>query len=587
MKSPITLVCVAASVLSASLSAQVTIVKGVAPSGFVRSMNNNNNSLALTPDGAIWAVVYVVDKAGTNGHLELRRSLTHGNIWLSGTYPLPNNTSHNNHHNNSGCIVAGRDGDKLHVTWADRTANASYWSAMYQVFNTNTLKWVGTPKLLAKGYGANNQFWPVDIAMTAKGTLAVCISGHRAGGLGLGPWDCGLAVKPRGGSFNTTLLNLRKGGASYSQNASIVSVDETIHCCMKNSTGGYGICYRAYDTEGKKWNQASQVFVGPNNNAGIAAGNKSAIAADRDGGLYVIYCTGSSSAPRTLRLAYAAPGKGGSNADWKDFHIIKNTQTIGTNYRKVAAGKYGYPQIQGGNSNTFNYTLASAAGGNVFAVYSKSFETFASLYVQGFNKGSSVLPEVKISGATKPYSFEWITGIRNGDHSYSAAWLSFGKTDAPSPNNGTYPNGQVDFWRLGSNSIARSVALGTGCQGKLAKRPRVHAYDTLPTLGTTFKIQLDRFPASANFFLAIGTSILLPPLNLGFMYSPTCDLNNTFPLIVPLQVPSSGVMTIPWNVPNDPNLIGARVYAQCLVVSPGSTPGNVVTTNSLCVILGT
>ena len=59
------------------------------------------------------------------------------------------------------------------------------------------------------------------------------------------------------------------------------------------------------------------------------------------------------------------------------------------------------------------------------------------------------------------------------------------------------------------------------------------------------------------------------------------------PLIVPLQVPSSGVMTVPWNVPNDPKLIGARVYVQCLVISPGSTPGNAVTTNSLCVILGT
>ena len=85
---------------SGIVSAQVTIVKGAASNGLARTMNNNDNSFAYTADGAMWAVLYDVDATGQGGHLELRRSATHGVTWF-GTYPLPNNTSHNNHHNNS------------------------------------------------------------------------------------------------------------------------------------------------------------------------------------------------------------------------------------------------------------------------------------------------------------------------------------------------------------------------------------------------------------------------------------------------------------------------------------------------------
>ena len=219
-------------------------------------------------------------------------------------------------------------------------------------------------------------------------------------------------------------------------------------------------------------------------------------------------------------------------------------------------------------------------------VYSKAFETFTNLYFRQYKDGVSVLPEIKLSpSGSKPYSYEWITGLRNGDFASLSTWLAFGQTNAPAPNNGTYPNGQVDFWKAGSG-IARTISFGTGCQGTLTKRPRVHARDSRPALGAGFKLTLDRFPATANFFLAIGTQILNPPLNLGFMGAPTCELNINFPLIVGLQMPSSGTMTVPWTVPNNNNLIGVSVFAQCLVIAPGSTPGNVVTTNALTVVMG-
>ena len=53
-----------ALIVAVPVSAQVTIVKGAASSGLARSMNNNSNALALTPDGAMWAVVYLADSAG-------------------------------------------------------------------------------------------------------------------------------------------------------------------------------------------------------------------------------------------------------------------------------------------------------------------------------------------------------------------------------------------------------------------------------------------------------------------------------------------------------------------------------------------
>ncbi len=576
------LVCV-----SGGLIAQTTVVKGAAPSGLVRNMNNGNNSSAVTIDGMVWTIIYEADSQGTKGHLSLRRSIAQGDLWLAvDDYPLPNNTSHNNHHNNSGCVVPGRDGISLHVTWADKTANALYWSAMYQVFDTRTRSFRGAPQLLAAGTGANNQFWPVDIAMTPKGTVAVCISGHRRGGLGLGIWDCGLAIRKPGGSFNTTLLNLRSGGGSYSQNASIVAVDERIHCNMKNAVGAYGITYRSYDTEKNAWDQSTQVAVGPSNNSGIAAGNKSVIAADDQGGLYVLYVTGNTTAPRTLRMAYAKPGTGSLNSDWSDIHVIPHTTTIGTNHRGVATNSGAYPLLQGGNTTYRNYSLSPTAGGGMTVVYSKPFEAFANLYVQEFRAGASVLPEVKLSAAgTKPYAFEWVSGLRNGDQSYVAAWTSYGKTDAPTPFNGPYPNGQVDYWRMGG-AIARSIAYGTGCQGQLSKLPRVHARGSRPSLGKLFQLELDRFPGSANFFLAVGVTPALPPLNLAIMGAPDCELNTTYPLIVSGAVNSSGELKVSWNVPNDRALLGAAVYCQCLVLVPGSAPGGVVTTNALCVVLG-
>jgi hypothetical protein len=572
--------------LAVVVAAQSTVVAGAKPSGLARSMNNNNSSLAMTADGAMWAVVYTTDSTGAaGGHLSLRRSTDHGKTWPN-SYPLPNNKSHNFHHNNSGNIVAGRDCNILHVSWGDKSANASYWSCMYQAFDIATLKWVGIPVVVAKGSSANNQFWPVDIDVTPKGTVVICVSGHRSGGLGLGSWDCGLTIKKRSDTtFSTPLKNVRSGGAPYSQNACITAVDEVIHCCMKNNQGLYGIAYRAYDTETNSWLQTTQVMVGPNNNQNpnINAGNKSVIAADSKGGLYVLYITGGPTPNnKTMRLSYAKPGTGSKNADWTDIKIIPHTATGGTNHRNVATNNGAYPVIQGQNTTYRNYSLAVAADDLVSVVYSKAFEVFQHLYIRSYKDGKAVLPELRLNSASaKPYSFEWITGLRNGSSSGAAHWLIYGRTDLPSPG-GSYPNGKVELWTMGS-SWGRTVAFGTGCQGKLASTPRMRANDSRPITNTKYTLHFDRFPNSGKFFLAIGTKC--SPLDLAFMGAPGCKLDIDFPIIVSLAVDNTGKLSIPWSVPNDSKLIGARFYAQSLAAAPGTNPAGAVTSNAITIIV--
>jgi len=578
-------VCLSVFGVAVAVSAQSTIVTGAAPSGLARAMNNNDSSLAMTADGTMWAVVYTTDKTGTaGGHLSLRRSTDEGKTWPN-SYPLPNNKSHNFHHNNSGNIVAGRDCNILHVSWADKSANASYWSCLYQAFDVATLKWVGSPAAVSAGYSANNQFWPVDIDVTPKGTVAICVSGHRSGGLGLGSWDCGLAVKKISDTKFSALKNLRGGGQSYSQNAGITAVDEVIHCCMKNNQGLYGIAYRAYDTVQNKWLQAVQVMVGPNNNQNpnITAGNKSVIAADSKGGLYVLYITGTSSNNnKTMRLAYAKPGTGSSNTDWSDFKVIPHTATVGTNHRNVATNNGAYPTIQGGNTTYRNYSLAVAAGDLVTVIYSKAFETFQHIYVRSFKDGKAVLPELRLSpSAAVPYSFEWICGLRNGASSGAAHWLIYGKTDLPSPG-GSYPNGKVELWTIGSSS-GRTVSFGTGCQGNLANTPRMHANTSRPITNTTYTLHFDRYPNSAKFFLAIGTKC--SPLDLAFMGAAGCRLDIEFPIIVSLAVGSTGSLSVPWSVPNTSSLVGQKFYAQSLVAAPGANPAGAVTSNAVAIVV--
>lgn len=581
----------AACLFSTGLSAQSLVSIGIPTSGLARTMNNNNNCIAETPDGAMWTVVYDVDLTGSNGRLVLKRSTDNGTTWSTGVN-LPNFKGHNHQHNNSGCIVAGRRPDRLHVAWADKEAS-TVWSAQYQEFDTSTQTWIGTPTLLAQGTGSNNQFWPVDIGVTEKGTVVVCISGHRSGGLGLGSWDCGLAVKKPGGSFNSTLYNLRQGGASYSQNASIAIHGEVVHTCMKNATGGYGICYRAYDTETDSWLQASQVAVGPSNNSGIAAGNKSVIAVDSGGGIYVLYVTGNSTAARTLRLAYAPPGKGSLNGDWQDISVIANTATVGQNYRNVASTASGYPILQGGNTTYRNYSLSAGtmSGGlnnAVVVAYSKPFEDFSKLYTQVFAGGVQTIPEIQVSSPTNvyPLQFEWVTGLRQGDRGSEPAFVTYGKTDAAAPNNGPYANGQVAFWRIGTPDGGRTVAFGVACQGSLNEAPRIQAKSARPRIGQTYTMSLDRFPASTNLFLALGTKPYAPGIDLGIMGAPGCTLDIDVPLVVGLKADSSGQVSLPTQIANDTKLIGVTVYTQSLCAAPGANAGGLLTSNALMLQIG-
>ena len=186
------------TVVGAQLSGPPTIIKGTAPGGDVRSMSNNQNSLASLADGSLAAVIYKQSTATTGGHLALGIS-TDFMKWTF--YPLPHNTGHRVHEWESGVLCAGHKCDVLHVGWSDRSVGGVYHSAWYQTFSTSTRKWVGAPVRIAAANASLKQSVQVrDITVTPLDTVAIAYGVGATGGLGMGADECAIRIRKKGQS---------------------------------------------------------------------------------------------------------------------------------------------------------------------------------------------------------------------------------------------------------------------------------------------------------------------------------------------------------------------------------------------------
>jgi hypothetical protein len=589
MAIPIRLSLVAAATLTTVLGAQLpgppTIMRGTAPNGDVRSMSNNQNSLASLADGSLAAVIYKQSTATTGGHLTLGIS-TDFIKWTF--YSLPHNTGHRVHEWESGVLCAGHKCDVLHVGWSDRSVGGVYHSAWYQTFSTSTRKWIGAPVRIAAANASLKQSVQVrDITVTPLDTVAIAYGIGATGGLGMGAYECAIRVRKKGQSSFSAQYAMRSGGLSWSREASIVASGEVIHCAFKNQKGDGGIAYRSFDTTTLKWQQASQVMVGPNNNGtrgidGINAGNKALISKDTRGGLYIMYVTGSTGGLKSnnkMRMAYAKPGTGSNNADWKDLEVMPHTTTLGKNPRGVGKTDPSYPMMQGGDTSCTYYTLAPGFQGSMIIVYSKPWEDFQNMYLQIWQYGINFpMPTKEIAFWTgnEPFDFERLGGMRSTFSIGHAVWVVYGKNDKPTA--GQAPNGWVRLW-ASSYSTGRTISFGTGCKGRLPKIPRMHADEQFAQLSLPYWMEFEDFPANANFFLVLGTKCVRTDLTL--MGAPGCELNIDFPIAVPLKVNAAGTLMLTWNVPNDSNLIGQYFFTQSWVVSPVANALLAVTTNAL------
>ena len=576
------------------ITAQVnppTVIQGTAPTGDVHSMTNNQNSAATLGNGDVAAVVYRQTSDTKGGHLAL--AVTKDPLTWTDYYPLPNNFWHRAHEWNSGVMCASRDCDILHVGWADLVLNSSYLCAYYQDFNATTRKWIGTPTRIATADHTKKQgVFTRDIAVTNRGTLAIAVGVGPNGGQGMGPWDCGLLIKKAGAKSFSKLYPMRNGGYPESREASIVVIEEIVHCAFKSSKGAGGMAYRSFDTTTMTWQQSTQVMVGPNHNGingvdGINAGNKGMITADTMGGLYIMYLSGSNGgvvANNKMRMAYAKNGTGSKNSDWKDCGILDHNLTLGKNPRGVTNPDPAYPILQGGDTDYYYYTVAPGIQDAVFVFYSKPWEDFQHKYMQiwlhGVNQKWFGGQEIQFWNDTAPLVFERLGALRNTSSLGHAVWLSYGKTDAPI--NGLAPNGIVRLWAVTTN-LGRTASFGTGCSGANGQVPRMRANSTnLPQLGNRYQIDIDRMPSQAMFTLLLGFQC--QKLNLGFMGAGACDLHTDYPVVYPLQASANGDFSLQWPIPNDPTLIGLHLLSQS-VVFDYSAPGNVTVTNALRTII--
>ena len=571
-----------------------TVIKGTGPSGDVHSMTNNQNSLATLANGEVAALVYRQTSTTSGGHLTLAWSKD-GMAW-SDYYPLPNNTGHRMHEWNSGIMCAGRECDIVHVGWSDRSLGGTYHSVYYQTFNVMTRQWVGTPTRIATADAAKQQgVFSRDIAITPRGTVVIAVGVGANGGQGMGAWDCGLLVKKAGSATFSSLFPMRNasisGSLPWSREASIVLTDEVTHCAFKSLKGAGGMAYRSLDTETMAWQRPVEVMVGPAGNGikglnGINAGNKGMITVDTSGGLYITYITGSKgglSNNNKMRMAYASSGTGGKNSDWSDLEILAHNDTVGSNSRGVGTSDPAYPQLQGGDTDYYNYTVCPGLGNAVFVVYSKPWEDFQNKYMQIWLDGvNQPFPtkEIQYWADTEPYVFERLGAMRNSGSLGHGAWIVYGKNDKPTP--GQAPNGWVRMW-LVTTTVGRTISYGTGCPGLGGITPRMRANPlNAPQIGVQYQLDIDRLPSRAFFTLMLGFNC--QKLNLGFLGAPACHVDTDYPAVYPLQANAAGELQLAWVIPNSLSMVGLHLISQC-VVFDYTAPGSVTTTNALRTII--
>lgn len=586
-------------ILAVSLAAQITtppvVIKGAAPSAEVWAPRNNQTCTASLADGSIAALGYKQDSSSSGGRLYLWLSRDGGRKYPF-QYPLPQGGGHQVHDPYSATLTAGRACNHLHVFWSDRSVGGTLLSAYYQLFDTSAGKWVGQPSLLAQASSSSGaEFRVADCNQSESGTLVVAIETGAQGGLGMGAHECGLMVKKRGAAGFSALQPFRSSGApAWAKAMSIDCADEIVHCSAKSQSGGGGIVYRSFDTVSMQWQQSAPVPIGPNNNgiaplSGIDASNRSVLAADTAGNVYVLYSTGSQNGLQNnnkLRLAYAQKGKGGSNQDWSDIEILSHNAAVGANPRQLQVGDAAYPQLRGGDTDPGYYTLAPGIDGSMGVIYSKPWETFKSMYVQVYQWGKVVIltptgvKEIDFWPDTEPYIFERLCGMRAGHSVGMGGWLVYSHTDTLGSVQA--PQGMLRMWLL-TFSTGRSISFGVGCQGQARAAPRIHANRQFPQIGFNYYLSGDRFSPLANFLLMGGTKC--QHIDLGFLGAAGCALEIDFPVLIAQQANFNGQYSATFLIPNQSSLIDESVFMQCFVFDRSANSFGAITSNALRAIL--
>lgn len=132
--------------------------------------------------------------------------------------------------------------------------------------------------------------------------------------------------------------------------------------------------------------------------------------------------------------------------------------------------------------------------------------------------------------------------------------------------------------------VAGSVPSFAGGDGTV---PPSLTLDARPVLGTVPNLVTTGVAPATQFTLVVlGFAAVAPGLDLGVFGMPGC-FQHVQPAVTNGGFFASGVARTPLGIPNQPSLMGLNLRAQSAPFQPGENPAGILTTNAVCVRIGT
>ncbi|MDP6423323.1 MAG: hypothetical protein QGG14_01160 [Planctomycetota bacterium] len=561
---------------------QATINSTTSEPEVARSMLANQKGLAITADGRLWSLVYWSDgswKASNPNKLDPQRNLSRhllvcmskdgGKSWSRISEARTTGEGY-------GSLVVDPDGYTLHIVWyawnGKKTTANWYNSVFYAPYDTRRGQWIGSDQVLVAGSDPRTQTYSLpDIAITTSGVIGVvfvCARGVPTGWVGAGgSWNAGLLWFKNSKWSVPHRVNVGSTGVS----PNIHAHGDNLHLSYRVAIGGYGICYRRFDTLTEKFGAEGELPVVPDpsnpkaNIPNLRANNVSHCAVQPNGDVYVFYVTAT---------AVASGGR----------HWFV--------YSKSGANKFSAPmQIDddtgmGWGNNTYRFhNLARTGSGVVVAVYSKLVEKNRHLYARLLTPTGTLppypAPAIKLQTGTADNQFQQLSGYRD-QRGLTDQWVTYSDLRPFGPLTGGAA-------RLNGTLSGVGVFKGIGCAGNLKAQPELVA-TALPAIGKNLGMRLQSLPANAPGILFLGLDdkkllgVIPLPFELVPFGMPGCFLSQDVPITIGFAADASGTLNLAAPLPNDPNFIGVPLFWQAFVIAVGANAGNAVLTNGLSLV---
>lgn len=516
----------------------------------VQTMHPFQDALVFGANKTAWQLVFR-ELSTTDRRLSLLRSLDGGNTW-SPCLEMPTLQD------GRGSIAMGMDCKTLSVLW-DARDTSGFSSVYYGEVDTVTCDWTCGPTMLAAGTSAS-QVWAMDVESTLGGRVAIIYMRSYGGTQNAwfnGNWSSTIRVKQPG------LCPFGDGQAintgTYAVNANMVAIGDDVHIVYREATGGYGICYRSFDTRGETFYQSADVPIGPFNNADLQASNVAVIATDNIWApacqlacLHVVYATGDYAAGNgKVWRAWADVATAGTNAGWN--------RTLVTTY----------PELLGGNQTYNHYTLTTGENRAVYANWKRKIGPITSIDSQRFVCGTA---EAQVGLHA---SFDDMPGINGhrGSNTTSKRHIMFSIQGAVEG---------VWMWRHGQPLAGRGRTVAFGRTGEFGgKQPTLRSHNT-PTVPSSLTLEASGLVNTGGpAFLMIGT-MCVTPVQIGTSY---WLLQDALMVLSLAPVANCGQTVTSIVIPNNSSLVDLCLYFQAVQYAPGNNLGSdFITTNSLLAV---